>query len=336
MTPGSSAFIIARDPSRAIRRGRQLFQRKFTGRPGRRPADAATASATSTTTGAHRRRPRRQLRRLPRPAARRGRLRRRRRHAARQPRRAAPVRPRPEGDARRRDHRRPARDPRAGARAGARATAAPSRCALVSKGIALRRDHGAARRHRRHLAVSRASIPTCACGRSSRTAGRSRSASSSSARCNDEMGLQAVDPLTSPAAAAGGRVVTPARHGARRRARQDRGAGRRRTPTDDPDGDGVAQRDPDARWSTTSSSTCSTTSSRRPTGRPRPREPGRASSSAIGCAGCHVADLPIDHDRRVADVETVYDPQRGIFNHLFATATLLFDASRRRLGLSRR
>jgi hypothetical protein len=28
-TPDSSAFIIARDPFRAIRRGRQLFQRKF-------------------------------------------------------------------------------------------------------------------------------------------------------------------------------------------------------------------------------------------------------------------------------------------------------------------
>src|SRR5690606_1077017 len=30
MTPRSSAFIITRDPFRAIRRGRQLFQRKFT------------------------------------------------------------------------------------------------------------------------------------------------------------------------------------------------------------------------------------------------------------------------------------------------------------------
>src|SRR5262245_5424944 len=30
MTPNSSAFIIGRDPFRAIRRGRQLFQRKFT------------------------------------------------------------------------------------------------------------------------------------------------------------------------------------------------------------------------------------------------------------------------------------------------------------------
>ena len=30
-TPGSSIFITARDPARAVRRGRQLFQRKFTG-----------------------------------------------------------------------------------------------------------------------------------------------------------------------------------------------------------------------------------------------------------------------------------------------------------------
>ena len=30
MTPDSSSYIIARDPFRAIRRGRQLFQRKFT------------------------------------------------------------------------------------------------------------------------------------------------------------------------------------------------------------------------------------------------------------------------------------------------------------------
>src|ERR1044071_3888057 len=29
MTPNTSAFIIARDPFRAIRRGRQIFQRKF-------------------------------------------------------------------------------------------------------------------------------------------------------------------------------------------------------------------------------------------------------------------------------------------------------------------
>src|SRR5262245_30454305 len=37
MTPYSSAFIIGRDPFRAIRRGRQLFQRKFTRAQGQGP-----------------------------------------------------------------------------------------------------------------------------------------------------------------------------------------------------------------------------------------------------------------------------------------------------------
>lgn len=36
-TPGSSTFIILRDPARAIRRGRQLFQRKFTDAQGLGP-----------------------------------------------------------------------------------------------------------------------------------------------------------------------------------------------------------------------------------------------------------------------------------------------------------
>ena len=44
----------------------------------------------------------------------------------------------------------------------------------------------------------------------------------------------------------------------------------------------------------------------------------------IGCAQCHIPDLLINRDRRVADVETVYDPERGNFNSLFATATPLF------------
>ena len=41
---------------------------------------------------------------------------------------------------------------------------------------------------------SKASIPTCACGRSSRTAARSRSASSSSARSTTRWGSQVADP----------------------------------------------------------------------------------------------------------------------------------------------
>lgn len=45
----------------------------------------------------------------------------------------------------------------------------------------------------------------------------------------------------------------------------------------------------------------------------------------IGCTSCHVQNLRIEHDRRVADVETRFDPARGIFNRLFATATPLFE-----------
>ena len=42
----------------------------------------------------------------------------------------------------------------------------------------------------------------------------------------------------------------------------------------------------------------------------------------IGCASCHIQSLPIVHDRRVANVNTVFDPVNGIFNRLFATASL--------------
>lgn len=52
-------------------------------------------------------------------------------------------------------------------------------------------------------------------------------------------------------------------------------------------------------------------------------ERGRRIFNRIGCASCHVGDLQINHDRRVADVETVFDPVHGIFNRLFATATPL-------------
>src|SRR4051812_47944633 len=37
MTPDTSAFIIARDPFRAIRRGREIFQRKFQVKQGMGP-----------------------------------------------------------------------------------------------------------------------------------------------------------------------------------------------------------------------------------------------------------------------------------------------------------
>jgi cytochrome c peroxidase len=51
---------------------------------------------------------------------------------------------------------------------------------------------------------------------------------------------------------------------------------------------------------------------------------GLALMEQIGCTSCHVRDLEVERDRRVADVETAYDPERGIFNQLFAEAEPLF------------
>ena len=51
---------------------------------------------------------------------------------------------------------------------------------------------------------------------------------------------------------------------------------------------------------------------------------GFKTMAKIGCTECHVRNLEIDTDRRVADVATVYDPERGVFNDLFATAVALF------------
>jgi hypothetical protein len=49
---------------------------------------------------------------------------------------------------------------------------------------------------------------------------------------------------------------------------------------------------------------------------------GRIVFNQIGCGSCHQANLTIERDRRVADVDTVYNASQGNpFNHLFATAT---------------
>jgi hypothetical protein len=50
---------------------------------------------------------------------------------------------------------------------------------------------------------------------------------------------------------------------------------------------------------------------------------GQTVFKKIGCNSCHISDLPINHDRRVADVQTGYDPVNGIFNTLFATAATM-------------
>jgi len=136
---------------------------------------------------------------------------------------------------------------------------------------------------------------------------------------NAEMGIEAVDPVLS-AAVGGARVVTPS--GMVLDGRIDTiEAPPASSPSDDPDGDGRINELPTAlvdhmefyllnyfkpgvyrQTSTT--------------------QAGLATFNQIGCDDCHIQNLTVTRDRRVADVETLYDPQRGIFNALFATATL--------------
>lgn len=48
----------------------------------------------------------------------------------------------------------------------------------------------------------------------------------------------------------------------------------------------------------------------------------------IQCTGCHIQNLVIERDRRVADVETSYNEKKGVFNDLFAVATPQFQEVR--------
>jgi hypothetical protein len=139
---------------------------------------------------------------------------------------------------------------------------------------------------------------------------------------NAEMGLEAADPDLAQASA-GARVVTPSGmvlDGSADQIEAPPCAGQ----TDDPDGDGVVNEIPaslvdffefyllnyfkPATYAQTNTS-----------------RQGRRLFEQIGCADCHIPDLQINRDRRVADVETVYDPVNGIFNNLFATAIALFN-----------
>ncbi len=140
---------------------------------------------------------------------------------------------------------------------------------------------------------------------------------------NDEMGLQSVDPELM-AASKGAKIMTPS--GLTMDGALDQVAA---PPTDDvnadPDHDGITNEIPtslidhfefyllnyfkpavyEQNYAT---------------------EVGSRLFDQIGCAKCHVPDLKIEHDRRVADMETKYDPEKGIYNNLFATAIPLFKA----------
>jgi hypothetical protein len=139
----------------------------------------------------------------------------------------------------------------------------------------------------------------------------------------NEMGMQAVDPDLAQAAA-GRQVVTPAGmtlDGALDRFDPPPAA----NASADTDGDGVVNEAPQAvidhmEFYLLNYFKPAHAEQNESTGH------GREVFNRIGCASCHVADLMIDRDRRVADVETVHDPVNGIFNGLYATATPLFEA----------
>jgi mono/diheme cytochrome c family protein len=326
MTPYSSSFVIARDPFRAIRRGRQLFQRKFTYEEGQGPLSgdgrgdvnanlAIGAGLADSCAACHGR---------PRGSAGAG------------------------GDVATRPDSRDAphlfglglkemladeitsdlRDLRAQASAQAQATKAPVSVALASKGI--------------HYGVLTA-LPNGSFDTSRVTGvdpdlrvrpffahgGKISMREFIVGALNDEMGLQAVDPELA-AAKAGGRFVTQA--GMVLDGAIDKLEGPPATRADeDPDFDGVANEIPRSLIDylefyllnyfkpATYKMTASTAK-------------GRKLFERIECGSCHIADLPIRRDRRVADVETAYDPQRGLFNNLYATASALFDSVDDRSG----
>jgi hypothetical protein len=317
MTPGSSTFIMARDPARSIRRGRQLFQRKFTNAQGFGPrtndgigdihAQAAIgAGLVDSCAGCHGR---------PRGSAGFG------------------------GDVVTRPDSRDAphlfglglqemladeitgelRSIRQNAINTAISTGQTVERPLQSKGI----SYGTIR------ASAQGAVDT------TRVVGvdpdlRVRPFFAQGATIsirefivgafNDEMGLQAVDPLTATASG-GGRATTPTGmvlDGSTDRVQRSLAT----NPGDDPDRDGVTNEIPTALvdhmefylFNYFKPGTYQHTNT---------AQIGQNLLVQIGCTSCHIPNLVITRDRRIADVETAYDPTRGIFNRLFATASLL-------------
>lgn len=139
---------------------------------------------------------------------------------------------------------------------------------------------------------------------------------------NAEMGLEGADPDLAQAAA-GARIVTPSGMVL------DGSTDQIEAPpcvdgTDDPDGDEIVNEIPTSLidhfefylLNYFKPATYEQTNTTRH---------GRRLFEQVGCAACHIPDLQIARDRRVADVETVYDPVNGLFNNLFATAAPLFN-----------
>jgi hypothetical protein len=138
-----------------------------------------------------------------------------------------------------------------------------------------------------------------------------------------EMGLQSVDPELA-AARDGARIITPS--GMVLDGATDKIEGPPATAAgEDPDGDGIANEIP---TSIVDFMEFYLLNYFKPATYEQTAEvlAGRRKFQEIGCAQCHIPDLQLNRDRRVADLETVYDPVNGIFNNLFGTASGLFDA----------
>ena len=315
-TPSSSVYLISRDPARSIRRGRQLFQRKFTLAEGFGPrtgdgfGDLSTelsigAGLVDSCAGCHGR---------PRGAAGFG------------------------GDVVTRPDSRDAphlfglglqemlgdeitaelRGIRAQAIAEARRLRRTVTRTLVSKGI----HYGTIR------ALANGSVDTSGVdGVDSDLRVRPFFAHGGTISIREfvvgafdaEMGIEAADSLLS-AAAGGARIVTPS--GMVLDGRVDTlEAPPAGSPAADPDGDGHVDELPTALVDHMEFYLLNyfKPGVYRQTGA---TQLGLNVFNQIGCGGCHIQNLTIDRDRRIADVETLYDPQRGYFNDLFATATL--------------
>lgn len=318
-TPDSSSFIISRDPFRAIRRGRQLFQRKFLRSQGQGPmandgiGDINTdlslgAGVSDSCAGCHGR---------PRGSAGAG----------------GDVVTRP--DSRDAPHlfgiglkemlaaeiTEDLRLIRSQVINEWRLTHRATSKALVSKGIqygviAVREDGQIDTSQVRGVNPDLRVRPFFAHG------AKISIRESAIGAFNEEMGLQAVEPdLTQ--ASNGARITT--RSGMQLDGSSDQiESPPTSAPTDDSDHDGITNEIPaslvdfmefyllnyfkPALYQQTGQT-----------------EQGRRLFVKAGCAGCHIPDLQINRDRRVADVETVFDPERGIFNSLFATAIPMFD-----------
>jgi hypothetical protein len=314
-TPGSSAFITARDPARAIRRGRQLFQRKFTDQQGFGPRQPSGNIVTSANIGAgmidscagcHGR---------PRGAAGFG------------------------GDVVTRPDSRDAphlfglglqemlgdeitgelRGQRTNAINQARSTRTTVTRTLSSKGV----NYGQIR------AFPDGRVDTSGVAGVDpdlRVKPFFAQGATTSIRefvvgaFNDEMGLQAVDPLTI-AGANRQRVTTPT--GMVLNGPED--VVKRGVPSsaqEDPDQDGVVNELPQ---SLVDFMEFYLFNYFKP-GQYQHTNTGQLGQNLlvqIGCTACHIPNMVITRDRRIADVETSFDPQRGVFNQLFAVASLL-------------